>query len=66
LSCEAPDPDELAQPRIEPDPVELLGGHAVEVAHRARELSGVRIEVEAGQGSELLPELLSWFEPRVS
>ena len=32
--------------RVEPDPVELLGGGVVEVGHRPGEAGGVAVEVE--------------------
>src|SRR5258708_9652801 len=41
-----PDPDQLAQPRVESDLVELLGGSVIEMRHRLGEACGLRVEVE--------------------
>ena len=47
VELRGPDPDQLAQPGVEVDLVELLGGGPVEVGHGAGEAVGVGVEVEA-------------------
>jgi hypothetical protein len=46
FSCEGANAHELAQPGIEVDPVQLLGGRSVQLAERAREAGGVGVEVQ--------------------
>src|SRR5581483_5872662 len=53
-----PEPDQLAEPRVDAGVVKLLGGGLVQVRHRASEAVGQRVEVEADRDGHVAVRVL--------